>query len=169
MLLISWMIRIFDLVTNVKSLYLVPGIHASKILFIIHAIGPVQELFQNTKFWIRSQAAWVILLIYSRPILRPLKGYNRMLGKYLQEFNTNLTFRNLISDVLARKMIAYYIMHIRSHTVWLIHLTIDRLRHEVHLSFWRSFYWKFFIQKMWNVSLSMLVLCEIRKKSRGFT
>jgi len=56
MLLISWMIRIFDLATNVKSLYLVLGIHALKILFIIHAIGPVQELFQNSEFWIRSQA-----------------------------------------------------------------------------------------------------------------
>ena len=40
------------------------------------------------------------------------KGYNRMLGKYLQEFNTNLTFRNLISDVLARKMIVNLMMDI---------------------------------------------------------
>ena len=40
------------------------------------------------------------------------KGYNRMLGKYLQEFNTNLTFRNLISDVLARKVIVNLIMNI---------------------------------------------------------
>ena len=35
-----------------------------------------------------------------------------MLGKYLQEFNTNLTFRNLISDVLARKVIVNLIMNI---------------------------------------------------------
>jgi len=40
------------------------------------------------------------IVYHSRDWASP--GYNRMLGKYLQEFNTNLTFRNLISDVLAR-------------------------------------------------------------------
>ena len=57
MLSISWMIRIFDLVTNVKNLYLVPGIRALRTLCIIRAIGPVQALFQNSYWCHMSHAA----------------------------------------------------------------------------------------------------------------